>query len=147
MNASEKKLLILALFFAGVGLFARHSPFAQVPSLEEFAFVTEETIPEKGVIPAEPHPESGSAEVKPADTEKRPKKSKKSKKTYSFPIAINSASLEELCALDGVGPKLAESIIAVREKNGPFQTGPDLKKVKGIGDKKLKNLLPYVIFD
>ncbi|MDR1759313.1 MAG: helix-hairpin-helix domain-containing protein [Fibrobacter sp.] len=143
MNASEKKLLILALFFASVGLFARYSPFAQVPTLEEFAFVTQEPASEKSTVSAEVFPEK---EFKPAGAEKRSKKTGKNK-TYSFPIAVNSASLEELCALDGVGPKLAESIIAAREKNGPFQTGRDLKKVKGIGDKKLKNLLPYVIFD
>ena len=60
---------------------------------------------------------------------------------------INSASLDELCALNGVGPKLAEKILEVRNALGAFKTGEDLQKVPGIGKKKLEKLLPGVIFD
>lgn len=142
MNASEKKLLYLAFFFAALGFFVRYSPLNQVPALEEFAFMAEDTPLERGT-PVSTGFESSQDSL---ELKKHSKTAKKSKKTYSFPIAVNSASLDELCALEGVGPKLAENIIAQREKL-PFRTGPDLKKVKGIGDKKMKNLLPYVIFD
>ncbi|MCD6539141.1 MAG: helix-hairpin-helix domain-containing protein [Candidatus Omnitrophica bacterium] len=37
-----------------------------------------------------------------------------------------------------IGEVLAKRIISYREKNGPFQSIEDLKKVKGIGEKKLK---------
>ena len=49
----------------------------------------------------------------------------------------NTASVEELTALYGVGPKLAQAILAEREENGPFDYWSDLTTVKGIGKKKL----------
>ncbi len=50
-------------------------------------------------------------------------------------ININTANIEELMSLDGIGQKYAERIIAFREKNGAFQNPGDLMKVKGIGQK------------
>ncbi|MEG0026936.1 MAG: ComEA family DNA-binding protein [Raoultibacter sp.] len=51
-------------------------------------------------------------------------------------ININSASLEELDSLDGIGVSTAQRIIADREAQGPFRTIEDLKRVSGIGEKK-----------
>jgi competence protein ComEA len=48
---------------------------------------------------------------------------------------INTATVEELASLQGIGEKKAESIVEHREKVGPFATIEDLKGVKGIGDK------------
>ena len=52
------------------------------------------------------------------------------------PVNINTASLEELDALDGVGPSTAQKIIDYRTANGPFKTIDDIKNVSGIGDAK-----------
>ena len=52
------------------------------------------------------------------------------------PIAINRASAKELEALDGIGPVLAERIIAYRNANGPFVTLEALLEVSGIGPAK-----------
>ncbi|MDA8404746.1 MAG: helix-hairpin-helix domain-containing protein [Desulfobacteraceae bacterium] len=53
-------------------------------------------------------------------------------------ININTASAVELTHLKGVGPKLAERIVAYRKANGPFKTVEDLDMVKGVGPKILK---------
>ena len=50
-------------------------------------------------------------------------------------VNINTANVEELMTLDGIGQKVAENIIAYREKNGSFQKPEDLMMVKGIGEK------------
>ena len=59
-------------------------------------------------------------------------------------LDVNTATAEDLTALPGVGPGLAQRIIAYREQYGPFQTVDDLQNVSGIGPSKFEKLEPYV---
>lgn len=56
------------------------------------------------------------------------------------PIPLNLADVEVLAALPGIGPALAARIVAKREELGGFQSMGQLRQVRGIGDKTLKNL-------
>ncbi len=58
-------------------------------------------------------------------------------------ISINRAGKEELMALPGVGPKIADAIISHR-KGSKFKSIDDLKEVKGIGDKTFADLKKYI---
>ena len=55
-------------------------------------------------------------------------------------ININTATLEELDSLSGIGESIAQSIIDYREENGKFQTIEDLKNVSGIGEAKFEKI-------
>jgi len=59
-------------------------------------------------------------------------------------ININTASLETLQALPGVGPKRAEAIIERRTSRGPFGSPEELIEIHGIGDKTLEKIVPFV---
>lgn len=50
-------------------------------------------------------------------------------------ININTASVNELDTLPGIGPSLANAIIEYRQKHGNFQTTRELMDVPGIGEK------------
>jgi competence protein ComEA len=55
-------------------------------------------------------------------------------------ININTATVEELATLPGVGEAIAKNIVEHREKNGNFKTIEELKNVKGIGEKKFEKI-------
>lgn len=60
-------------------------------------------------------------------------------------VNINTATVEELKTLKGVGEKKAEAIIEYRKKNGSFQTKEDLMKVRGIGKKLFESFQERVV--
>jgi competence ComEA-like helix-hairpin-helix protein len=59
-------------------------------------------------------------------------------------INVNTANAEKLAELPGIGPVLAERIVQYRNENGFFNSPEDLMNVKGIAEKKLAAMLPYV---
>lgn len=55
-------------------------------------------------------------------------------------ININTATLEELQKINGVGEVKAKSIIEYREKNGGFKSIDEMKNIEGIGDKTFEKM-------
>ena len=59
-------------------------------------------------------------------------------------VDINTAEMEELKSLPGIGEKTAEKIINKRNELGSFNSVEDLMLVPGIGSKTLEKLLPNI---
>jgi competence protein ComEA len=60
------------------------------------------------------------------------------------PLNLNTATLEQLDELDGIGPTTAQSIIDYREEHGGFGSVEELGQVPGIGDVRLASLREQV---
>jgi competence protein ComEA len=63
---------------------------------------------------------------------------------FSIPLDLNRVSMEDLCLIPGIGEPLAQEIIAFRRKRG-FRSVEELKKVRGIGEKKYQDLKEFFI--
>lgn len=59
-------------------------------------------------------------------------------------ININKAGEEALKSLPGIGPAYARRILKYRSEKGGFETIEELKEIKGIGQKRLEKLIPFV---
>lgn len=64
--------------------------------------------------------------------------------TVSFPVNINTADVDTLTALPGIGRVLAERIVAYRRQNGSFRAIEEITKVEGIGEKKADAILELI---
>lgn len=64
----------------------------------------------------------------------------KTEKTTSFPISINSATIEELILLPGIGYVIAKRILEYRRKNNGFKSTDEIMMVKGIGKVKFEKI-------
>lgn len=61
-----------------------------------------------------------------------------------YPINLNTATLQELVSINGIGTVTAEKIIEYRNKIGIFKSVYDLLDIDGIGEKNLQSMLPFI---
>lgn len=155
MNGPEKNVVRLALCLLVLGIVMRYLPWG-LPSIETFEvgdalIVSADTLAQnlgEGALQVSIVSKNDSDGYSAGQNlHEKHSKTHKSAPKVTLPIHINTATVEEICALKGIGPKLAEKIIAVREAQGPFKSGADLQKVPGIGKKKLENMISGVNFD
>lgn len=55
-------------------------------------------------------------------------------------VSLGSATIEQLDAIDGIGPTLAQRIVEYRQENGGFSSIDELRQVDGIGEKRFESL-------
>lgn len=66
------------------------------------------------------------------------------KKPPAKPLDLNTATIEQLQQMPGVGPATAKAIVQFREKSGPFRRIEDLLAIRGITKQRLEKIRPYV---
>ena len=69
------------------------------------------------------------------------------KPTFRGPLNLNTATLDQLDALPGLGPGLAAEILRARRAKGGFRSVEDLREIQGIGKKRFDRLRPLVRVD
>lgn len=62
-------------------------------------------------------------------------------------VNINTATVDQLALLKGIGPKLAKAIVDHRTKMGNFKAVEDLKMIKGISDKLLAKIKDKIVLE
>lgn len=119
MKSSQKLLIGLTLVFAAfiAGLFLGRNFNRQPVQIQPLPAVTAAAVPPLSLM-TEP--------------------------TAPSIININTATVEEIQVLPGIGPLLAQRIVEYREENGPFETNGELMNVSGIGEKKLEEIWDYI---
>ncbi|WP_409341397.1 helix-hairpin-helix domain-containing protein [Paenibacillus sp. MBLB4367] len=100
-----------------------------------------------GTVPANEIAGVGENEKGPVEANEQKQPSPKPAKTpqkQSRQIDLNTASLQELMKLPGIGESKAKAIVAFREQS-PFRTPKEITKVKGIGDKTYEALKDMIV--
>lgn len=72
------------------------------------------------------------------------KSSDNSATAVSYPINLNTATVEELVSIDGLGESRASAIIEYRDYLGGYTSVEQIKEISGIGDATYAKLAPYL---
>ena len=67
------------------------------------------------------------------------------RRAVTFPLDLNKAGIEDLMELPGIGETLAQRIVEYRKNHGGFRSVDELRKVRGIGAKRMAQLRPLVM--
>ena len=66
------------------------------------------------------------------------------KKPPVKPVNLNTATLEQLQQVPGIGPVTAEKILRMRKSYGAFKSVDDLLAIRGIGPKRIEKMRKYL---
>ncbi|MBN2030463.1 helix-hairpin-helix domain-containing protein [bacterium] len=117
-------LLFLAFgFIIGMGVWIYRQYYGPVPIISDYVFNQELFSSEK----------VNEKEINPEET-----------KNPNLLVSINKATQEQLEYLPGIGPVMASRIIAYRDQHHGFSTIDELVEIKGIGEKTVEKLRPYI---
>lgn len=125
-------VLVLVVITAGIGLGVSHWRRAYPEMAERLERFDRTVAPMKPTVDELPLAHPARRPAVPKSTSPPPT------------LDINRASEDELRALPGIGSVLAARIVEARERDGPFVSLDDLRRVRGLGRAKLEKLTAAV---
>jgi len=151
--------LVLGLILIVVYLFKSHQPDRSDPEplvdTPNYVWISNSSTRDAGLYFAPPgqvdnhSPTGGVAAIRydeAGQTHQVPLPAKVAN-VFFLPIAINKVDKDMLCTLPGVGPVLADRILAKRRETSGFKNIDDLLQVKGIGPGKLARIRQHIFIN
>jgi len=145
-------LLLIVVASAGAGLAvgqwrARHAELVErLEQLDRGPAVTDGRA--NGAIASPSAAPAHERQRVPSSTEPRSRPAKltapPAETTAPGPLDLNEAGVDDLARLPGVGPGLAQRIVAARNADGRFSSVDDLRRVRGLGRVRRERLRPLV---
>lgn len=100
--------------------------------------------PSQDTVAASGSSRSAQASTPSSSSAKKPASSSKPPAKGSQVVNINTADKATLMLIPGVGEVIAQRILDYRSQYGAFSSADELVKIKGIGEKTLEKMRPYV---
>ncbi len=140
------KLAMLSVTLGVVFWIGWQAPQIQRPGTEAVPADTEPSAPLDASGTGEPRKQQVDASQQAAQPEGGAREARRlpSGPLKPGPLDLNRASAEELQALPGIGPVLAQRVVEYRSSSGGFRRVEDLRQVKGIGAKKFDRVRTLV---
>ena len=128
-------LILSGTFLAGIGIrWIQSSQNHPLPAAQRFDYSRTDSI-----YAARGRTQAAGKLPSPSSTQV----DKTSRRTTKI-VNINSATKTQLMNLPGIGPAIAERIIAFRTAHGGFRSIDEFSNVKGIGKKKFEKIRPFI---
>ena len=144
MRRQEQVLTVIAFVLLAVVILyhALSSPLRYEPAVEGEGVTTETVVSTTAVslsVTASVPTESASSDPGPEPSTEAPVTASAGIDS-SGRVNLNTATIDDLMTLKGIGASKAQSIVDDRTENGPFSSVEDLTRVSGIGQKTLDNI-------
>lgn len=67
-----------------------------------------------------------------------------SEKQFAYPVNLNTATVEDLMSVEGIGENRAWQIVSYRNEIGKYTSVAQIKNISGIGDGVYEQISPYL---